>query len=162
MESTSVVSSNFQHEIQQQLYQVKRDIAYLLELANDPKKYNELIKILDPTVDKVNNHVTALHEKLIDELNKKIKEFEIILKPLDDPKILAGKEPPVFLSAADKSRLHKLIAAHANYQQLMDFKLSLIEEFRDELYKKLQIDQLTEQNVTIKRILAKIRQTLLI
>jgi len=148
--------------VQQQILQVDKDIAYLLELLGDPKKYGELIKILDPTVDRLDNCVVELQAILTKELDKKVKEFELTIKPLNDPAEIVGSEPPDFLANTDKTKWHKFAASGASKQQLVDFKQALIDIFKNEMYKKLQIEALAEKNITLRRILAKIRRTLLV
>jgi len=149
-------------KVQQQILQVNKDIAYLRELVNDPKKYGELIKVLDPTVDRLDNCVVELQAVLTKELSKKTKEFEVTIKSLDDSVVFFASQPPSLLSDANKTKWHKFAASKVSKQQLTDFKQALIDAFKSEMYKKLQIEELAEKNITIRRLLAQIRRTLLI
>ena len=163
MESSSFVSADYasSEKVEQHMLQVDNDIAHLVELAKDPKKYGELIGKLDPTIDKVDQHVMALQNKLTEELDSRTKEFANAVKALDNPLMMAKSSPPSFLSDADIAKWHKLAAA-GERQQLAGFKKALMNDFKDGMYKYLQIGKLTEQNITIRRILDKIRQTLMI
>jgi len=149
-------------KIQQHMLQVNNDITHLLELAKDPKKYGELIEKLDPTMDKVDQHVMALQTRLTEELDRRTKEFEIAIKVLDNPATMLDSNPPGFLSGADIAKWRKLAASRETALHLTGFKKSLIDGFKNEMSKQLHIEKLTEQNITIRRILDKIRQTLII
>lgn len=163
MEFSRFVNADYasSEKVKQHMLQVNNDIAHLVELSKDPKKYGELIGTLDPTIDKVDQHVMALQNKLTEELDRKTKEFASAVKALDDPLMMAKSSPPNFLSDADIAKWHKLVAAGEG-QQLASFKKALINDFKDGMSKQLQIGKLTEQNITIRRILDKIRQTLII
>ena len=108
------------------ILQVDKDIEYLLELSKDPKKCGKLIESLDPSMDRIDNHVVTLQNRLTDELNRRTEEFEKKIKVSDPNKKL------------------------------------LVDDFKREMSKKLQVERLTEQNIIIRRILDKIRQTLII
>lgn len=153
---------NLSEKAEQQFLQINKDITYLLELVNDPKKYGKLIEILDPTVDRLNGCFVELQDRLSEELDKKIKEFEIIIKPLDNTSTISESEPPDFLPEDDKATWRKLAASGAAKHELADFKQELINNFKNRMFKKLKIDELTKQNLAIKKILEKIRRTLLI
>lgn len=153
---------NLSEKAEQQFLQINKDITYLLELVNDPKKYRKLIEILDPTVDRLNGSFTELQDGLSEELNKKIKEFEIIVKPLDNTSTISESEPPDFLPEDDKATWRKLATSGAAKRELADFKQELINNFKNKMFKKLKIDELTKQNLAIRKILEKIRRTLLI
>jgi hypothetical protein len=164
MESSGFMNADYasSEKVEQRMLQVDNDIAHLVELAKDPKKYGELIGILDPTIDKVDQHVVALQNKLTEELDRRTKEFVSAVKALDDPLMMAKSSPPSFLSDADKAKWHKFVEVGGGAQQLVSFKKTLINDFKDGMSKHLQIGKLTEQNITIRRILDKIRQTLMI
>jgi hypothetical protein len=164
MESSGFMNADYASsgKVEQLMLQVNNDIAHLVELAKDPKKYGELIGILDPTIDKVDLHVMALQNKLTEELDRRTKEFANAVKALDDPLTLAKSIPPSFLSDADIAKWHKLAESGGGAQQLAGFKKALINDFKEGMSKHLQIGKLTEQNITIRRILDKIRQTLMI
>lgn len=149
-------------KIQQHMLQVNNDITKLLELAKDPKKYGELIEKLDPTINKIDQHVIALQTRLTEELDRRTKEFEAAIKVLDSPTTAFGSSPPDFLSKADIAKWHKFAASRGGVRYLSEFKKSLVDSFRNEVSKQLHIERLTEQNITIRRILDKIRQTLVI
>lgn len=139
-------------KIQQHMSGINRDIAHLLDLAKDPQKYGELIEILEPTIDKIDKHILALQARLTEELDRKTKEFEASIELLN--------EPPEHLSAADRAKWHKFSTLGGEAQELDSFKKSLIENFKHEISQQLHVEKLTEQNITIRRILDKIRQTL--
>ncbi|EKE01852.1 MAG: hypothetical protein ACD_21C00034G0006 [uncultured bacterium] len=159
----NIISADFVSEtMKQQMLQINNDISHLLELVKDPQRYGELIQLLDPTMDKVNLHTTSLQTKLAEELDRKSKKFEQSISPLDDPVTLTKTPPPRFLSAVDKAKWNELAKAKASIQQLADFKKLLVTHFKDEASKQPQVKKLMEQNVAIKQILDKIRQTLMI
>ncbi|CAL7961057.1 conserved hypothetical protein [Gammaproteobacteria bacterium] len=164
MDPTDLVNVDYigNDKVQQHMLQVNNDITRLLELAKDPRKYGELIEKLDPTIDKVDRHVMALQTRLTEELNRRTKEFEAAIKVLDDPAAMFGSKPPGFLSSADITKWHKLAASRGTVRHLTGFKKILIDNFKSEVSKQLHIEKLTEQNITIRRILDKIRQTLII
>ena len=164
MDPTGLTSVDYisSEKIQQHMLQVNNEITQLLELAKDPRKYGELIEKMDPTIDKVDQHVMALQARLTEELDRRTKEFETAIKALDNPATMFGSEPPDFLSSADVAKWRKLAASRGVTRHLTGFKKSLIDGFKNEMSKQLHIEKLTEQNITIRRILDKIRQTLLI
>jgi hypothetical protein len=163
MVSAGVISIDFiDEEMRQQMLQISDDIAYLLKLVNDPQRYGELIQILDPTVDKVDQHAIKLQAKLTEELDKRAKEFEISVGPLDNQSVMSKSQPPNFLSDVEAKEWQKLASSEASPQQLADFKRTLIKDFKNKTYKHPQIEKLTEQNISIRGILNKIRQTLII
>jgi hypothetical protein len=149
-------------KVQQHMLQVNKDITQLLELAKDPRKYGELIGKLDPAIDKVDQHVMALQTRLTKELDRRTKEFEAAIKALDSPETMFGSSPPDFLSSADMSKWRKLAASRGTVRHLIGFKKSLIDSFKNDMSRQLHIEKLTEQNIIIRRILDKIRQTLII
>jgi hypothetical protein len=163
METPDITDIGFINEkIQQQMIQISDDIAYLLGLANDPQKYGELIKAIDPTMDKVNQHAITMQNRLIKERDRKVQEFKTSIKALDNPLTMAKSKPPGILSNTDAAKWKKLAVSEASPQELADFKDKLINTLKDEVSQSLQVEKLTQQNMSIRGILDKIRQTLII
>lgn len=132
---------------------VNNELAYLLSLAQNPSKHGELIENFDTTVDKIDNYILDVQNKIADQLNQKIKAFELAI---------AQDDPPDFLSDQDIDSWHKIAALEDNEAKLMTFKKTLVANFKHELYRQLGVEQLTEQNITIRLILDKLRQIIMI
>jgi len=147
-------------KMHQQMQQITDDVAYLIELVKDPSRHGELIKLLDPFIDKVNLHTNLLQSKLMDVVNNKAEEFKNAISALEDPAILAQTPPPDCLSTTDKEEWHKLATSQASPQQLTAFKKALSDGFQEKIAIQLQVEKLTEQNMAIKKVLDKIRKVL--
>lgn len=133
--------------------QINSEIACLLSLAHDSQKHGELIEKFDPALDKIDNHVLYLQNKITEKLNKKIKEFELAI---------SQDSPPDFLLDQDIDKWHKIMASKDSQIKLSAFKKTLIANFKDELHRQLGVEKLTEQNITIRLILDKLRQLIMI
>ncbi len=148
--------------IQQVMPAVSNYIEYLLELSNDPQRHGELISVLDPTIDKLEQHVMALHNRLLEELDKRVGDFEIAIKALNSLSTMIGSQPPDCLSEIDKEHWHKLAVSGVLQRQLVSFKESLLDDFKDSTFEQLQITELTDKNMAIRKVLDKIQQVLII
>lgn len=133
--------------------QINSEIACLLSLAQDSQKHGELIEKFDPALDKIDNYVLYLQNTITEKLEKKIKEFELAI---------AQDNPPGFLSDQDTDKWYKIAASGGGKVKLLAFKKALIANFKDELYRQLGVEKLTEQNITIRLILDRLRQLIMI
>lgn len=133
--------------------QINNEIAYLLSLAQDLPKHGELIENFDSTVDKIDSHVLYLQNKITEKLDKKSKEFELAI---------SQNNPPGFLSDQDIDKWHKIAVSGGGQINLLAFKKTLVANFKDELHEQLGVEKLTEQNITIRLILDKLRQLIMI
>ena len=133
--------------------QINSEITYLLSLAQDSQKHGELIENFDSTLDKIDDHILYLQNKITEELDKKTKEFE---------NAIAQDSPPDFLSGQDIDKWHKIAASGGGKIKFLAFKKVLIANFKEELHKQLEVEKLTEQNITIRLILDKLRQLIMI
>lgn len=133
--------------------QINNEMNYLLSLAQDSQKHGELIDNFDAIVDKVDNYVLYLQNRITEELNNKTKEFEIAI---------SVNSPPGFLSDQDIDKWHKIATSGGGQMKLLAFKKNLIANFKNDLHKQLEVEKLTEQNITIRLILDKLRQLIMI
>jgi len=133
--------------------QINSEITYLLSLAQDSQQHGELIENFDAIVDKVDNHVLYLQNIITEELDNKTKEFEIAI---------SQDSPPGFLSNQDIDKWHKITISGGDQMKLLTFKKNLITNFKNELHRQLEVEKLTEQNITIRLILDKLRQLIMI
>jgi hypothetical protein len=140
-------------ELMSDATQINSEIAYLLSLAQDSQKQGELIENFDPILDKIDSHVLYLQNRITEELDKKSKEFTLAI---------AQASPPSFLSDQDIDKWHKLAALKDGSVKLATFKKTLIINFKNELHRQLAVEKLTEQNITIRLILDKLRQLIMI
>lgn len=154
--------SSISNNTSQIMSEVRNHIAHLLKLSQDPLSYGELISMLDPTVDKIEHHIITLHAKLTEEADRRVREFESAIIALDSLATMSKSNPPGFLSDTDKAKWHELAMPGVSKQMLMNFKSTLVAGFKKNIYKQLQIDELTDQNVAIRNILYMIRKELII
>lgn len=133
--------------------QINSEIINLLALAQDSQKHGELIESFDPALDRIDNHILYLQKSITKELNQKIKKFE---------SAISQNTPPDFLSNENIDKWCKIAASETNQAKLIAFKKTLITNFKKELHKQLEVEKLTEQNITIRLILDKLRQLIMI
>lgn len=133
--------------------QINNEMNYLLSLAQNSQKHGELIENFDPIVDKIDNHILYLQNRITEELDKKTREFEIAI---------SVDSPPDFLSNQDIDKWHKIATSGGGQMKLLAFKKNLITNFKNNLHRQLEVEKLTEQNITIRLILDKLRQLIMI
>ena len=147
---------------QRSMQEVSNYISYLLDLSGDPKRHGELIEIIDPTIDKIEHHISALHTQIAREIDNRVEEFELSLDILNSPITMVGSKPPEYLSGQDKQKWKKLALSGITASQLIVFKRYLVNSFRGKVAEQLQLEELTNQNTAIRKILDKIRKALLV
>lgn len=162
MKNSEYIPASKSNDIPHIMSEVRNQIAYLLKLSQDPLRYGELISMLDPTVDRIEHHIITLHAQLTEEAERRVKEFESAIIALNSPATMAKSTPPDFLSDNEKAQWHELATSNVTKQKLVIFKNYLVANFKENVFKQLRIDELTDENVAIRDILNKIRKELII